>query len=176
MIRRRVFSGEKREVGLDENFRNAVRKKKKIRQTLAIILLSGMVIVLGWMTIRLMGQLLEEDMVVTAVGEDEVDLTGVKLIDREGVGMAKKKKIFLSKLKQEMEFAGKKMDRAETIEGKMRELVVFFHGRKEYYKVQIDRGAAETAEDIVRMMKHIDKTKIKPSYVDVRIRGRAYFK
>ena len=60
--------------------------------------------------------------------------------------------------------------------GKAREVDLYFEGREEFYKCNLDRGTAETLEDIVRMIEYLKKQGLKVGYVDVRIEGRAYYK
>ena len=48
--------------------------------------------------------------------------------------------------------------------------------RTKQYKCNLDRGTAETLEDIVRMIEYLKKQGLKVGYVDVRIEGRAYYK
>lgn len=57
-----------------------------------------------------------------------------------------------------------------------RELYVDLAGETMYFKVSMDRGAAVTVEDAVRMMKYLREKDLHPEYVDVRIEGKAYYK
>lgn len=60
--------------------------------------------------------------------------------------------------------------------GMSRELYVDLEGRTEYYKVNLDRETAVTAEDIDRMVRYLEKNGVTPEYVDVRIEEKAYYK
>ena len=53
---------------------------------------------------------------------------------------------------------------------------IYLEGRDEYYKCNLDRGTAETVEDIVRMIGYLKKQGVMAGYVDVRLEGRAYYK
>ena len=43
-------------------------------------------------------------------------------------------------------------------------------------EIDMDRNTAESAEDAIRMIKHLSKQQKKAIYIDVRIAGRAYYK
>ena len=45
-----------------------------------------------------------------------------------------------------------------------------------FFKIHLDRNAAESAEDAVRMINFLESNEKKATYVDVRIAGRAYYK
>ena len=60
--------------------------------------------------------------------------------------------------------------------GRAREVDIYLEGRDEYYKCNLDRGTAETVEDIVRMIGYLKKQGVMAGYVDVRLEGRAYYK
>lgn len=60
--------------------------------------------------------------------------------------------------------------------GASRALYVDIEGQEAYYKVDIDRDAATTAEDIERMSRYLAEKDLHPEYVDVRVEGRAYYK
>ena len=54
--------------------------------------------------------------------------------------------------------------------------MVYFDGRKEYYKMTSERGSAVQIEDAERMMRYLDGKALAPEYVDLRVEGRAYYK
>jgi tetratricopeptide (TPR) repeat protein len=59
---------------------------------------------------------------------------------------------------------------------KAREVLVFFEGRNEYYKLSSERGSTVQIEDAERMMRYLDSKELKPEYVDIRVEGKAYYK
>ncbi len=52
----------------------------------------------------------------------------------------------------------------------------YLTGKNHPFKAQTNRSTASQAADIVAMQKYLDKSGIQPSYVDVRIVGKAYWK
>lgn len=60
--------------------------------------------------------------------------------------------------------------------GTTRQVNLFIQGRDGYIKTSIDRPVGEQAEDIYNAFIYFDKKGINPEYVDVRIKGRAYYK
>ena len=68
------------------------------------------------------------------------------------------------------------IDRVVLPAQKAREIRVFITERGEYYKMSLDRGSAVQAEDLARMRHYLEEKGISPSYVDLRVEGRAYYK
>ena len=75
-----------------------------------------------------------------------------------------------------MQSLGLKVTKVVLPTGKSRELYVDIEGVEAYFKVNIDRGTAVSAEDIERMARYLGEQDLHPSYVDVRIEGKAYYK
>ncbi len=57
-----------------------------------------------------------------------------------------------------------------------RQIDIKIKGRTYAIKTHIDRDPAATVEDIKRVVGYLDQKKINPSYIDVRIAGRAFYK
>ncbi len=57
-----------------------------------------------------------------------------------------------------------------------REIDVRIENKPFLIKTHIDRDPAATVEDIGRVINYLEKKKIQPSYIDVRVNGRAYYK
>ena len=83
---------------------------------------------------------------------------------------------YVGKIERDLKDLGKTVSRVVIPSGKMRELDVYLEGRNEYYKCSLDRGTAESAEDVVRMVGYLEKNNIEATYVDLRIEKRAYYK
>ena len=84
---------------------------------------------------------------------------------------------YAGKLERELTKSGLKPEKFIIPLGKTRQLHVHLSDTKHFFKVNTDRSIGETAEDIVRMSKHISSQNLKNlTYVDVRISGRAYYK
>lgn len=85
-------------------------------------------------------------------------------------------KEYVANLETDLKDSGYKVARVTLPAGKSREIYVDVEGRPYYFKVNTDRGAGVTAEDISRMIKYLDGKDIKPSkYVDVRVEGKAFY-
>jgi len=57
-----------------------------------------------------------------------------------------------------------------------RQLEVHIKGVKPYFKLTVDRLAGEQSEDIVRIVRYFKKHGTNPTYVDVRVQGKAFYK
>lgn len=57
-----------------------------------------------------------------------------------------------------------------------RQIDIKIKGRPYAIKTHIDRDPAATVEDIKRVVGYLEQKKITPSYIDVRIAGRAFYK
>ena len=61
--------------------------------------------------------------------------------------------------------------------GKNREIDIYIDGYDEYYfKLNVDRETAVGAEDTKRMIAFLTERDLHPQYVDVRVKGKAYYK
>lgn len=102
----------------------------------------------------------------------------VEIIDERGDGYAEKsEKIrnYVGLIEQDFQDSGYKIEKVVIPGDKLREIDIYLSGRGEYYKCQLDRGTAETVEDVVRMIRYLDQNGVSPTYVDVRIEGKAYY-
>ncbi len=59
---------------------------------------------------------------------------------------------------------------------KVREIDVYIKDHTEYYKMSLDRSSAVQAEDMSRMVLYLGQKEIVPTYVDLRVEGKAYYK
>jgi hypothetical protein len=60
--------------------------------------------------------------------------------------------------------------------GTTRQLEIRIKGVSPRVKLSIDRGAGEQVEDMARALNYLTERKLKPSYVDVRVSGRAVYR
>lgn len=114
--------------------------------------------------------------------KEEVKVTGpqptVEIIDERGDGYAEKSerlRNYIGLIEQDFQDAGFKVAKVVLPGDKLREVDVYLEGRGEYYKCLLGRGTAETVEDATRMIRYLDANGISPTYVDVRIEGKAYY-
>jgi tetrahydromethanopterin S-methyltransferase subunit A len=69
-----------------------------------------------------------------------------------------------------------KVERVVIPTGAIRYVELYLTGRKYPFKAQIDRDATAQAAGIIAIVNHIDSKHLRPSYVDVRVTGKAYWK
>ena len=108
-----------------------------------------------------------------------VNLTSsVEIVDESGNKnlITDKIKQYVALLEKDLKDLGVKMTKVVLPMDKTRQLDVYLEGRIEYYKCLIDRLPAESAEDIERMQRYLITNNLTPTYVDVRIESRAYYK
>ncbi len=71
---------------------------------------------------------------------------------------------------------GYTINKAELPEFMTRQLEVHVRGISYAFKLSIDRPAGEQVEDMDRIIRYMKRKGISPRYVDVRIKGEAYYK
>ena len=100
-----------------------------------------------------------------------------EIVDEDQKGqISTRVKNYIGQLEQDFRDLGKTVRRVVLPAGTSRELYVDLEGEEVYFKINMDRGSAVSAEDAVRMLKYLTERDLKPEYVDVRIDGRAYYK
>lgn len=101
----------------------------------------------------------------------------VQIVDESGANhVTERVKKYVGMLERDLVDYGLKVERVVLPADKTREVDVYVSGRGEYYKCNLDRGTAVTAEDISRMSKYLAEHGLGPGYVDVRVEGKAYYK
>ena len=160
-----------------ESERMMARKKAKSKKTfttvISVIILS-LVVVLIVVTVY---NMIEKNRDVPVVVEQEKYTPTVNIEDESGAGyVTERMKEYVGRVEKDFQAYGYKVVRAVVPRGKAREIDVYLDGRKEFYKLNLDRGSAVSAEDATRMIKYIDEHSLSPEYVDVRVEERAYYK
>ena len=101
----------------------------------------------------------------------------VAIVDENvGDNISSRTKVFVARLEADAKDYNLKIDHVVLPFQKAREILVYFDGRKEYYKMTSERGSAVQVEDAERMMRYLDGKALAPEYVDLRVEGRAYYK
>jgi hypothetical protein len=168
-----MIAGE-RDVVLDtESARAKARSRAKLMKALrvsAVIVMFGILVVFIIVTIASSENTPNDGLVTT------YDPT-VEIVDENRVAeLSVRTRNFIGMIERDLADLELILERVILPLGKIREIHLYIEGRVEYYKVVIDRGSAVQAEDIERMIRHLDREEIQPGYVDVRVAGRAYFK
>lgn len=165
-----------REQAESESSRMLARKKAHRRQTTLILIVALMLIILGLAFYLGMKELA----IAPTVGEDTVvDNYQVKaeIVDEDRQDkISGRVRTYVADLERDLQGLGLKLIKVTLPSGMSRALYIDIDGRQEFYKVDIDRNAAVTAEDIWRMTRYLEEKDLHPSYVDVRVEGKAYYK
>ena len=154
----------------------AARKKKQRRNAIIVLVLLIAVGVVGVFIGKYINEKLAEREVQANTVTTPTEPT-VPIVDENvGNNISKRMKIFVARLEDDAKDYKVKIDHVALPYQKAREVLVYFVGRKEYYKMTTDRGSTVQIEDAERMMRYLDQKSLKPKYVDIRIEGKAYYK
>lgn len=148
--------------------REKLRRKKQL-SVVAVVLILVIVVIVGivawktWVTIE----------PVAVVTTEKIE-PKAEIIDEAKVGVPTRVREYAAYLEQDLNDLGYTVIRVVLPQDKRRELYVDLDGHKGYFKVNIDRGSGETAEDIDRMIKYLGDKEVE--YVDVKVEGKAFYK
>ncbi len=165
-----------RERAESESERMRTRKKIRRRRTtsiLAVLSMMAVLVVLGYMGVE---SVLKEKMTAEKEVEPKYRVTA-EIVDEDGRGqISTRVKEYIGQLEQDFHDLGYVVRRVTLPTDTSRELFVDLEGVKPYFKINMDRGTAVSAEDAMRMMKYLQEKDLNPDYVDVRVEGKAYYK
>lgn len=161
-----------------ESERMQARRKAHRKHTTSVTIVLLMAAVLA-LTIYLGGKemMRQRDIVPSDGGETYEYEIQAEVVD-EGVSdvhLSKRMQEFIAILEQDFQDIGYQVSRVTLPIGKGREVYVDLEGLDSYFKVSIDRSTAVSVEDAKRMIKYLEDNDIHPSYVDIRVDGRAYY-
>lgn len=151
------------------------RKKTKFKNVSVVVGVVVLIALIGIVVGHYISELLAENKAKQTIVK-EPEPTVVISDDNPGTGISARVKEFVARLEKDAKIEGLEVDRVVLPLNKVREIHVYMKGRNEYFKMTIDRGSAEQAEDMARMTRYLDKKKIKAEYVDLRVEGKAYYK
>ena len=155
--------------------RMQARQKAKTKKIMSVMITVGVLLVLFILAVMTVREWLRPPE-VTVVAEEEYAPT-VEITDEDSSGYVTEGiKRYVGRVERDFKDLGYTVTRAIVPAGKMREVDIYVEGRPEYYKMNLDRGTAVSVEDAVWMLKYLSERGISPSYVDVRIAGKAYYK
>lgn len=106
----------------------------------------------------------------------------VKIIDKNatelkgGLVASNRFLSFVGQVVGDLEERGLRVTKATIPTLTTRQLEISIKGVEYYFKLTIDRSVGEQAEDVARIVRYFKKRDSKPSYVDVRIKGKAFYK
>ena len=151
------------------------RKKTKRKNVGVVVGTLLLVILVGLVIGHYITELIAENEAKNVVIQ-EPEPTVAIADENSGTDISVRVKEFVSRLEKDAKIEGYEVDRVVLPLNKVREIHVYIKKRNEYYKMTIDRGSAVQAEDMGRMIRYLDKKKIKAEYVDLRVEGKAYYK
>lgn len=100
-----------------------------------------------------------------------------QIVDEDNRGqISMRTRNYVAQLEQDLADLGYTVTQVTLPTGMSRELYVDLAEGEEYFKVNTDRDSAVTAEDIDRMVRYLRENDLHPTYVDVRVEGKAYYK
>ncbi|MBR3377901.1 hypothetical protein IKG50_01045 [Candidatus Saccharibacteria bacterium] len=153
----------------------AVRKKQQRKNAIIVFLILVLIVGLS----IFIGQYINEKIAereAQIVASNPTEPTVAIVDENVGDNISKRVKVFVARLEADAADKNLKVDHVTLPFQKAREVLVFFVGRKEYYKMTIERGSTVQIEDAERMMRYLDGKGLAPEYVDIRVEGKAYFK
>jgi cell division septal protein FtsQ len=101
-----------------------------------------------------------------------IDTTG----PRDGIVASKRFLGFVGLIVGDMKLRGYKVVRATIPALTTRQLEVTLENIPYTFKLSTDRSAGEQSEDISRIITYLKGSQISPGYVDVRVKGKAFYK
>lgn len=153
----------------------AARKKQQRKNALIVLCILIILVSVGIMVGNYIAQKAAER--EAALTEENPLEPTVAIIDENvGDNISSRTKVFVARLEADAKDYNLKIDHVVLPFQKAREILVYFDGRKEYYKMTSERGSAVQVEDAERMMRYLDGKALAPEYVDLRVEGRAYYK
>lgn len=167
-----------RETVESEFARQSLLKKREQKKRVQLFLLGSVIIATVITSIVLIqGAVKKVPVDNQERGEIEKYIPTVEMVDEDGSDyITERMKQYIGMMERDAKDSNLKVLKVIIPTGKAREVDVYFEGRNEFYKCNLDRGTAESLEDILRMIEYLKKNAIEASYVDVRLEGRAYFK
>lgn len=153
----------------------AARKKQQRKNALIVLCILIILVSVGIMVGNYIAQKAAER--EAALTEENPLEPTVAIVDENvGDNISSRTKVFVARLEADAKDYNLKIDHVVLPFQKAREILVYFDGRKEYYKMTSERGSAVQIEDAERMMRYLDGKALAPEYVDLRVEGRAYYK
>lgn len=158
-----------------ESERLAARKKAKNKKIFKVLILFAVLgVITAVIVMEVSTWMVNRKKIETA---KYVPQPTVNIIDESGQGITNKIREYVGQLELDLKDIGLTLNRAVVPAGKNREIDIYLDGYDEYYfKLNVDRETAIGAEDAKRMLAYLTEHDLHPQYVDVRVRGKAYYK
>ena len=171
----RTFAGDAQKNREEKMARAADRKRRDIKNIATVV---GVVLIVVLIVVVV------ANYISTVIAEREEAISPVPVLEptvtivdeNAGENVSRRVKDFVAHLEDDVSDYFMKIDHVVLPLQKAREVDIFITGRTEYYKMSLDRSSAVQAEDMYRMMQYLDQKELQPSYVDLRVEGKAYYK
>lgn len=152
--------------------RKKIHRKRRRSVIFALLLIAALGVLL-YLTGK---NAMQEYEATEKTGEEEYKLQAVIVDEDNRERISTRTKEYAALLEQDLHDLGYRATQFTLPTGMSRELYVDLDGEEEYFKVNMDRDTAVTAEDMARMVKYLHEQDLHPTYVDVRVEGKAYYK
>ena len=171
----RTLAGDAQKTREEKMQRAADRKKrdaKNIATVVGVVLI--ILVVLITVTNYVSGVIKEREEAAKPV--PVLEPTVAILDENAGENVSQRVKDFVARLEDDAKEYDLEIERVVLPYQMVREVDVYVKGRSEYYKMSLDRSSSVQAEDMSRMIRYLTEKELSPSYVDLRVEGKAYYK
>ena len=153
----------------------ALRKKRQRRNAIIVIAVLIGVGIVSLCIARYLNDLHEERL--AQMQQANPMTPTVPIVDENaGQNVSQRAKTFVARLEADAKDFNLEIDHVVLPFQMAREVLVYFKGRTEYYKMTLERGSTVQIEDASRMMVYLDGKEKKVEYVDLRVEGKAFYK
>ena len=171
----RTLAGDAQKTREDKMERAADRRRRKVKDIATVVGVLLIILVLIIVVANYVSEVIrerEESMRPTVELEPTVSI----IDENAGENISKRTKTFVARLEDDVKEQGLELDHVVLPYQKVREIDVYIKDHTEYYKMSLDRSSAVQAEDMSRMVLYLGQKEIVPTYVDLRVEGKAYYK
>lgn len=164
-----------RELAESESERLQERKRLHRKRTRSVFMAALVLAILGLLAYTTGKNAVEQYGSGTKSPETEYQIKA-EIIDEDNRGkVSTRVSDYIALLEQDLADLGYTVTQVTLPTGMSRELYIDLSGEETYFKVNIDRDTAVTAEDIDRVVRYLHEHDLHPAYADVRVEGRAYY-
>ncbi len=166
----------------DDSIRDKVRQKKHRKTVFSgfiVLVILAALAGLGYVLYKNIIEVYFQSVELTTEEKKEDDNSKVEIINEDSdKPVSSRVAEYIELLKSDLKDLDLNLLRVVLPSGKMREIDVDIEGVMPYFKVNVDRDSAVTAEDISRMIKYLKERNLIEgvSYIDVRVEGKAFYK
>lgn len=160
----------------EEKMQRAADRKKRDAKNIATVVGVVLIILVVLITVinYVSGVIKEREEAAKPV--PVLEPTVAILDENAGENVSQRVKDFVARLEDDAKEYDLEIERVVLPYQMVREVDVYVKGHSEYYKMSLDRSSSVQAEDMSRMIRYLTEKKLSPSYVDLRVEGKAYYK